>query len=224
VNWNVQRATPKDLQIFIHFNNPKSERPDKIAFQSGGNPTTGTSKWKGRVITGDNWIVEIPKTYGVSEYEITIGLWDPSTGRRFALYGDDDGSTRYHLGKLIAEGTDEKITNIRLVKHKPKPQPPLQWNVSRTPIDFGPVVTECAFRCRLKDNIIIVTPLPDLNPFTVTLRIDKLTGTKDTQAASITAINPDGKNIRTVKFKVKRNLVTFKTRKNEFAYKIMLNP
>jgi hypothetical protein len=70
--------------------------------------------------------------------------------------------------------------------------------------------------------MIVVTPLPDLDPFTVTLRIDKLTGIKDTQPASLTAIDADGNNIRTVEFEEKRNLVTFKTRKNEFAYMIML--
>jgi hypothetical protein len=222
VDWHIQQAAPKDLQIFIHFNSPKSERTDKIAFQSGGNPATGTSKWAGRVTTGANWTAQIPKTYGAGEYEITIGLWDPSPGRRYPLLGDDDGSTRYHLGKLVAEGTSEEVTNIRLIKHKSKPQPPLRWNVRRTPIDFGPVVTEGAFRCRSKDNAIIITPLPDLDPFTVTLCIDKLTGTKEMQPASITAIDADGKKIRTAEFKVKRNLVTFKTRKNEFAYKIVL--
>jgi hypothetical protein len=222
VNWDVQRAAPKDLQIFIHFNNPKSERPDKIAFQSGGNPTTGTSKWAGRVTTGENWIAQIPKTCDAGEYEITIGLWDPSTGRRFALYGDDDGSTRYHLGKLIVEGTDEKITNIRLVRHKPKPQPPLRWNVDRIPIDFGPVVTEGAFRCQLNKNTIVVTPLPGLEPFTVTLRTDKLTGTKDKYAASISAIDVNGKNIRSVKFDAQNTRIQFQTRKNDFAYKIVL--
>ncbi|MBW8040533.1 MAG: hypothetical protein FVQ85_11080 [Planctomycetes bacterium] len=224
VNWDVQRAVPKDLQIFTHFSSDKSERPDKIAFQGGGNPSQGTNKWKGRVTTGDNWIVEIPQTYGAGEYGITIGLWDPSTGRRYALYGDDDGSTRYHLGKLVVEGTDEKITNIRLVKHKSRPQPPIRWNAGRTPINFGPVETQGAFRCRLEKNMIVVTPLPDIDPFTVALYIEKLTGTKGTQAASITAIDTDGKKIRSVKFDAQNTQVQFQTRKNEFAYKIVLKP
>ena len=223
VDWDAQQPAPKNLQIFTHFSSPKSKRADKIAFQSGGNHVPGTSRWEDRVTTGANWIAEIPKTYGPGEYDITIGLWDPSTGRRYELLGDDDGSSRYHLGKLVAEGTGENVTNIRLIKHKPKPQFPLRWNVSGTPIDFGPVVTQGAFRCRLKGNMIEITPLPDLDPFTITLRVDKLTGTKDTQVTSATAIDEDGKNIRTVEFEVKRNLATFKTRKNEFAYKIILN-
>ncbi len=222
VNWDVKQAVPKDLQIFIHFNNPKSERPDKIAFQSGGNPAIGTSKWSGRVTTGENWTAQIPKTYGAGEYEITIGLWDPSTGRRYELLGDDDGSRCYHLGKLIAEGMDEKITNIRLIKHKPKKQLPPRWNVGRIPVDFGPVVTTGAFRCQLNKNAIVVTPLSGLEPFTITLRTDKLTGTKDKSATSVTAIDADDKNIRNVKFDAQNSQVRFQTRKNEFAYKILM--
>ncbi len=222
VNWDVLQVAPKDLQIFIHFNSPKSERADKIAFQSGGNPVTGTNKWSGRVTTGDNWIAQIPNDFGAGEYEITIGLWNPSTGRRYELLGDDDGSRRYHLGKLIAEGTDEKITNIRLIRHKLKTQPPPRWNVGRIPIDFGSVVTEGGFRCQLNKNAIVVTPLPNLEPFTVILRTDKLTGTKDKYATSVAAIDAHDKNIRSVKFDAQNSQIQFQTRKNEFAYKIML--
>ena len=57
----------------------------------------------------------------------------------------------------------------------------------------------------------------------ITLRTDKLTGTKAKQPASVTAVDADGKNIRSVEFEAKQNLLTFKTRKNEFAYKIVLN-
>jgi len=96
-------------------------------------------------------------------------------------------------------------------------------NVNKVPIDFGPVVTEGALRCQLKKNMIVVTPLPDIDPFTVTLRIDKLTGTKGATVKSVIAVDADGNNIRTVEFDAKRNLVSFQTRKNEFAYHILLS-
>ena len=222
VNWDAQQPAPKDLSIFIHFNSEKSDRPDKIAFQSDGNPPTPTGKWKGRITTGTGRIVEIPKAFGPGEYEITIGLWDPSTGRRYALRGDNDGSRRYRLGKLIAEAASGKITNIRLVKHQTTPRPPLRWNAAKLPIDFGTAVTKGAFRCQLKNNIITVTPLPDLEPFIVTLRTDKLTGAANSKIKSITAIDIDGKKIRSVDYNTKTNTVWFQTRKNEFAYRISL--
>ena len=116
------------------------------------------------------------------------------------------------------------------IKSKPKPEPSPRLNAKKSEVDFGSVVTEGALRCELRKNILLITPLPDIDPFTVTLRTDKLTGTEGTQAASVTAIDADGKNIRSVvlgtpygEFEAKRNLVRFNTRKNEFAYKIVLN-
>jgi hypothetical protein len=95
-------------------------------------------------------------------------------------------------------------------------------NANKVPIDFGPVVTKGALRCELKKNMLIATPLPDIDPFTVTLRIDELAGSS-VQVKSVIAVDADGKNIRTVQFDAKRNLVSFQTRKNEFAYQISLN-
>ena len=111
---------------------------------------------------------------------------------------------------------------FNLVKPKPKAEPSPRLNVKRIQIDFGPVVTESAFRCRLKGDIIVVTPLPDLDPFTVTLRTDKLTGTKDKYATSVSAIDADDKNIRSVEFDAQNTQIQFQTRENEFAYKIVL--
>jgi hypothetical protein len=105
---------------------------------------------------------------------------------------------------------------------KPKPEPSSRWNVNRTSIDFGSVVTEGALRCELKKNMIVVTPLPDIDPFTITLRIDKLTGSS-AQVKSVIAVDADGRNIRNVQFDTKANLVKFQTRKNDFAYQISLN-
>ena len=108
------------------------------------------------------------------------------------------------------------------VKPKPNVEPSPRLNVKRIQIDFGPVVTEGAFRCQLNKNTIVVTPLPGLEPFTVTLRTDKLTGTKGKQAASVTAIDANSKNIRSVEFDAQNTQIQFQTRKNEFAYKIVL--
>jgi len=218
VGWEAQRPAPKDLSIFIHFSTDKAAARDKIAFQSGGPPAIGTSKWTGRFKTGENWIAGVPAEYGPGEYDIGIGLWDPATGRRYPLLGDDDGSTRYRLGKLIVEGTPEKITNIRLVKHEPAPQPPARWNAAGIAIDFGPVKTDGALRCRMENDAIVVTPLPDIEPFTVTLRLDRLRAGEAAKVESVVAVDSEGGRIRDVDFTVKGNLVQFETREDEFAY------
>ncbi len=121
-----------------------------------------------------------------------------------------------------ARGFNPDASQSRRAKPKSKPEPSSRWNVNRVPIDFGSIVTEGALRCQLKKNILIVTPLPDIDPFTVTLRIDNLTSSS-AQVKSIHAVDADGRNIRTVEFDTKANLVKFQTHKNDFAYQISLN-
>lgn len=221
VNWAARQAAPKDLDVFIHFGSDKSQRRDKIVFQSGGKPTLRTSKWYGNVSTAANWIVEIPKGYGAGEYDITIGLWDPSTGRRYGLDGDDDGSMRYKLGKLVAEGIEGNIANIHLVKHKSAQRRPSRWNTGRIPVDFGPAATEGAFRCELKRQKTVVTPLPQIAPFNIKMRLDKLTGAEAVDVKSVVAVDPEDKTIRNVEFKSQGHVLEFRTRENEFAYHIL---
>jgi len=133
----------------------------------------------------------------------------------FAKNGDIESSIERINGVIVEQsrGPSRCYVNARGFR-----------NVNKVPIDFGPVITEGALRCQLKKNMLIVTLLPDIDPFTVTLRTDKLADTKSATVKSVIAVDADGKNIRTVEFDAKGNMVSFRTRENEFAYKIMLNP
>jgi hypothetical protein len=121
-----------------------------------------------------------------------------------------------------ARGFNPDASQSRRTKPKSTSELSLRWNINKTPIDFGPIVTEGALRCELKKNMIIVTPLPGIEPFTVTLRIDELAGS-NVQVKSVTAVDADGRNIRTVRFDMKGNLAKFQTYKNDFAYQISFN-
>jgi hypothetical protein len=101
-------------------------------------------------------------------------------------------------------------------------RPAGRWNEKKTPIDFGPVITEGAFRCQLKENMIVVTPLPDIDPFTIEMRIDKLTASGGRQVKSISAVDENGIRIRDVEFNGSANRVKFHTRSEEFAYHVLL--
>ncbi|UCG48272.1 MAG: hypothetical protein JSU94_00560 [Phycisphaerales bacterium] len=222
VKWRARRPAPKDLAIFLHFNSDASGRSDKIAFQGDQTPPITTGRWIGLVKTGADRFIQIPPQLGPGQYEITVGLWDPATGTRYALDGDDDGTRRYRLGTLVAEGTGRDVTNVRLVRHKPEPSPPGRWNLQMLPIDFGPVVTEGAFRCTFESDSIVVTPLPDIDSFNVALRLDELTGGRGVKAKSVLAVDADGREIRSVEFETTEGLARFRTGRNEFAYRIAI--
>ncbi|MBN2139094.1 MAG: hypothetical protein JW720_14900 [Sedimentisphaerales bacterium] len=218
VEWDAKGPAPKDLQIFIHFTSDKLQRQDKIAFQSGGNPVVPTTKWTGRILTGADWIAQVPPDLGPGQYDIRIGLWDPSTGRRYHLFGDDDGSARYRLGKLIAEGDSDKITNISLIKYDLPPQPAPRWNLAGRPVDFGGVKTDGALRCRTKGRAIVLTPLLDAGPATVELEIDKIAPSLQSAGVVLIACDRQGRKIKDVDFTLERNLLQFRTEKGHFEY------
>jgi len=67
---------------------------------------------------------------------------------------------------------------------------------------------------------LTLIPLPDHQPFTVTLLLDKLLG-KTVRIAAIEAINEDGKVVGKVQFNQTRNEVTFKTQTGVFGYRLV---
>lgn len=216
-DWHAHEPAPKDLHVFVHFSSAQSSRSDKIAFQADSRPSQGASQWKSTVRLGEEATVHIPAKYGAGEYEILVGLWDPTTGRRYALLGDEDGQTRYRLGKLIVQGADGSVTGVRLVKRDAPAQAAWRWNIAKKQIDFGPAQTSGAFRCQRQGRDLLVTPLPDLASFSVALRPGRFgfQGTK-----SVHAVDADGTVIRSVHREQDGDTLRFEARRGEFAYRI----
>ena len=99
---------------------------------------------------------------------------------------------------------------------------PLRGGTGEIPIDFGTIVTEGAVRCDLKENMIVVTPLPDMEPFPVAIRVERLVRPDGPAVKSVVAVDSAGRNIRQVDFKTKDSVVQFRTSENEFAYHLLL--
>ncbi len=97
-----------------------------------------------------------------------------------------------------------------------------RWNVEKTPVDFGAVVTEGAFRCETKKDMIIVTPLPEMDPFTVEVHLDKLLACSRARVKSIVAVGENGQTIRTVEAESTPGTVKFRTNSGEFAYHLLV--
>jgi len=221
LGWQAEAPAPKDLGIFVHFTHDRSKRSDKIAFQGDYRPETATSTWRGKVTTGAGRAATIPPPWGPGTYEILIGLWDAAAGgQRYTLRGDNDGTARYLVGRLAVEGTDGKVTAVRLLPQKSAPRPASRWNLHGRPVDFGHAVTTGAFRCRRDGRTITVTPLPDLPAFAVTLRPDRL-GAQGAVTA-LCAVASDGRKVRNVPVTAKGGTVSFRTRKGEFAYRFVV--
>ena len=217
VHWSAEAPAPKDLRVLTLFGEPPKSRLVKTEFQAGGAPKPGTSQWKGTATTGQDWIAEVPEDWKPGRYDIFAALVDPKGNQRVRLLGDEASARRYRIGALAVEGQKGNITNIGLDKSDVKPPAPSRLNLEKAAVDFGPAVTEGAFRCEVQPEKIVLTPLPDGDPFSLTLRLDRLAG-GPRRVQSIEALDINGSKVRQVPFEARNNAITFQTERGEFAY------
>ena len=227
VDWDAQQPAPKDLSVFMHFFKPQVSRLVLTGFYGGsGKPPVPTSQWQGRITTGEDWTVTLPDDCPPGEYDILVGLYDPSArGRRYRLMGDEDTQRRYQIGTLVVEGKKNDVTGVRLERAAPWADESLAERLrpNTTPIDFGTVKTAGAVRCEVRPDRLIVTPLPDAAACMLTLRLDRILG-RPAKVHSAYEVDSKGDKVDAVTVKVVGQEVTLETDKAHFGYHIMLAP
>jgi hypothetical protein len=218
LRWRADRPTSEPHHVFVHFVNPKSKRGEQIAFQGDHAPDVPTTQWQGEIVT--RTVVTVPQDWGADRYSVRVGLWNPKTGYRIRLMGDTDDTLRVIVGDLILEGSGNQITGVRLELNPNLTKLPewlKRWNTQGKLVDFSFAVTDGAFRFDRRNLTLI--PLPDHQPFTVTLRLDKLLGTAK-RITAVEALDEMGKVIGSVPFTQRNGEVTFKTQAGVFAYRL----
>jgi hypothetical protein len=220
-NWEIREPLSKNLNVLYNFTKPRPGRYTEYTFSGGGKPAKATSQWQGHLTTGDSWKINIPPDFPVGTYEVSVGLYEPGKGRsgRYRMLGDEDSEKRYRIGNLIIEGNNTNITGISLEKF-PTTDVNLALNeYNKTAIDFGTVCTKGAFRYKVMDRQLLLTPLPHSEAFQVNLQLEKILG-RPVKINSMEAVDPDGKKLRGVDFKLDGKILTFTTAKEEFAYRV----
>ena len=219
IDWNIARPGPKDAVIFLHFVNDDKNEKETTVFQGDFSPQIPVDKWQNQITTGDNRIIYVPDHVQPDEYKVYVGMWSPKDGKRFRLRGENTGSNRYLLAKLIIEKDDRGINKLKLIPHQPEINQP--WgNVARTPINFGTAVTSGAFRCELGNNKLRIIPLPGLDPFEIKLNLKTILN-KPAIPTSLYAITPDDIKLNTINYSSNQNRLTFQTQPGTFAYELV---
>ena len=218
LRWRADRPTSEPHHVFVHFVNPKSKRGEQIAFQGDHAPDLPTTQWQGEIVT--RTVVTVPQDWGADRYSVRVGLWNPKTGYRARLMSDSDDTLRVIVGDLILEGSGDQITSARLELNPNLTKLPewlKRWNTQGKPVNFGFAVTDGAFRFDRKTLTLI--PLPDHQPFTVTLRLRQLLGTTK-RITAVEAVDEAGKVIGSVSFTQRNDEVTFRTQAGVFAFRL----
>lgn len=221
--WDAQHPAPKDLAVFMHFFQPQVSRLKLVGFYGGGGfPDPPTSRWQGKIMTGKTWTMTLPDDCPPGRYDILVGLYDPERrGQRYRLLGREDPERRYHIGTLVVEGRGSQVTGIRLERNDELDPLWRRLLANQEPTDFGLAVTRGAFRCQVEPDHLVITPLPNEPPVSVTLRLDKITGSACT-VATLVALDERGQSLGPVAFHQQGNELQFETRQGPFAYQINL--
>jgi hypothetical protein len=183
LNWQVNRATPSDNKMFLHFVDATKPSQD-IVFQGGATFAQGTSEWSsGRVINQAPVSVQIPPSVPDGTYSIRVGLFDPKTGTRVSLGGVDDGSARYVVGDLTIRGGR--------VSFNATARSDGRLNSAGAVVNFGPVQTDGMVSIRADGGQWILHPYPRSRAFTVLLQSSKF--------AMPTSVRADGGSVAMLK-------------------------
>jgi hypothetical protein len=171
-SWNV--LEPFDGYVpFIHVcsDKPKTSNGEKIAFQADMKADRAHFKQTG-AFTATTRIV-VPQSLPAGEYKIRYGLYRPGSGERIAIRGPSDGGQRICGGVLNVQKSGDAFTGGTFVPEAATTdEKALGLNVAKRMLDFGPLVTDGAFRLLHADRKAWqLIPLPGSNPFRAEIRL-----------------------------------------------------
>ncbi len=187
-NWQVYHAIPANYKAFIHFVNDNALNVnDGIVFQDDHAPAEPTSKWMpGNAVSDGPWSLTIPSSLSDGTYSIRMGLYDPQSGNRILLAGNDDGTERYIVGYLTISGGGSAVS------FAPPPSQPddPRLNPSSSVVNFGTVQTDGMISIRQEGDQWVLRPFPRSRAFTVLID-----GSRFAMPATVQAV---GGNLPTV--------------------------
>ena len=181
IDWRVDEPIPEGLRTFIHLYEAYlgyGHHPNGWV-AGGDSPKIPTERWfsekdaeEGEVVKTDfDQVLAVPEGILAGRYLVMVGLYDPESGKRLPMMGDDAGETRYAIGELIVKRSDGK-TEIEINPLPPDEERNLFFRLraNSTPASFhgvstlgGVVVTPEG------DGTWSLLPIPVLSDFEVTL-------------------------------------------------------
>ena len=190
-NWNVLDPSFDGYSPFIHVcsDQAKDGGSEKIAFQADMRFDPAALKRPGAFTATAR--VAVPQASPAGEYKIRYGLYNRIKGDRLTIRGLSDGGQRICGGVLKVDKTGAAITGGTFTLETDKSDAETQGlNVAKRMLDFGPLVTDGAFRL-LHDSRRAwqLIPLPGSNAFRAEIRLAAL-GSKHAKVKAVETVEP----------------------------------
>lgn len=218
IEWEVLSPLPDGYQTFVHVCHDKAaDQGERIAIHS--NVDLPPSKLQEVGVHLSKTSFTIPADLYDGEYQLRYGLYSPSRGGGRILpiaYMDD---TRVRGGILTVIREDGKIKSVDYRAELPPADAP-KLNLDGRMIDFGPIVTNGAFRLvHESPSEWRLLPLQGSFPFQAVLKLDELPG-KPGQVSGIDALSQDGEKQGDVTFTRNGRNLELNLDAKAFSYRI----
>ena len=103
--WRVEKAVSEPWQVFVHF----TDASGNIKFQNDHQPRPPITEWQPGEVGQGPFTATVPEGL-TGPFEIRIGLFQPTDGRRALLRGRRNRDRSYVVGKLLVDGDQIQFT------------------------------------------------------------------------------------------------------------------
>ena len=182
VEVNVLMPLEPGYVPFVHIGRPSTNAMENIEAQAGLDCDLALLAKPGAFrATAD---VRLPPEFAPGDYQVSYGLYHAVRGDRVPLRGLDDLRRRIRGGTLRVTATGDEY----LMEDVPADNPDV--NVVGALIDFGPLVTDGAFRLLHGDRgAWHLIPLPASRPFCAVIRLAAF-GKEDAKVKAVETVDP----------------------------------
>ena len=230
-DWNVLDPSFSGYVPFIHVCavKPNANDADRIAFQANMAFDRANLTRAGAFIAKAR--IAIPHELPAGEYQIRYGLYHHGQGHRLAIRGLIDGQQRVRGGVLKVEknGSGAFTSGIFTPETVDEDALALGLNVGGKMLDFGPLVTDGAFRLLHPKRGLWqlfsdtpawqLIPLPGSKPFRAEIRLASF-GEDKAQVKAVEKIDPFGAAAKDPLWMQDGNVLHIECDGQSFAYRI----
>jgi hypothetical protein len=219
--WNVLEPSLAGYAPFVHIcsDAQKTESGEKIAFQADMKFDRSLLSKAGAFTATSR--ITVPQNLPAGDYKIRYGLYHPGKGDRVAIRGVTDGGQRILGGIMKVEKSAGGFTGGTFtLETAADDEKALGLNSDKRMLDFGPLVTDGAFRLlHAERKVWQLIPLPGSNAFRVEVRLAEF-GAKRARVKTVEAVAPDNAAAKAPEWSQDGSLLRVACDGQSFAYRI----
>jgi len=218
--WNVLNPPIEGYVPFLHIcsDQAKDGGSEQIAFQQTMKLDPASFKRAGAFTATAR--IAVPASLPAGDYRIRYGLYRPGAGDRMTIRGVNDGGQRIRGGVMTVTKSGNAFTGGTFTLEAESDSENQGLNVDGKMLDFGPVVTDGAFRLLHGERgTWTLIPLPGSKPFKAEIKLGAL-GTPRARVKGVETLEPQHAAARAAEWSQEGGTLRLACDAQAFGYRI----